>query len=157
MINVNLRKVSLEDEAFLFRLYASTRAEELAAVQWSEEQLEAFLRMQFNSQQRVYDAQYPQAEYQIILFDDRLVGAIRVNRAEHEIHLVDIALLPEYRNAGIGSSLLKELLAEGERWGRTVSLYVLKTNRTVKLYERLGFLVAGEDDAYLRMERHPCK
>lgn len=150
--NVNLRRVRAEDEPFLFRLYASTRAEEFAAVPWSEEQLEAFLRMQFTSQQRVYDAKYPQAEYHVILFDDVAAGTVRVNHTEDEIHLVDIALLPEYRNAGIGSSLLKELLAEGRRSGRAVSLHVLKTNRAIKLYERMGFSVAGEDGAYLLME-----
>ncbi len=154
-MKVNLRTVSFADEQFLFRLYASTRADELGAVFWSEEQLEAFLKMQFALQQHAHAAQHPQAEHQIILFDDVAAGAIRVNRTADEIHLVDIALLPEYRNAGIGSSLLKELLAEGERSGRTVSLQVLKTNRAIKLYERMGFSVAAEDGAYLRMEWRP--
>jgi len=154
-MKVNLRTVSFADEQFLFRVYASTRADELGAVFWSEEQLEAFLKMQFALQQRAHAAQHPQAEHQIVLFDDVAAGAIRVNRTTDEIHLVDIALLPEYRNAGIGSSLLKELLAEGERSRRTVSLQVLKTNRAIKLYERMGFSVAAEDGAYLRMEWRP--
>ena len=156
-VNVNLRKVSLADEPFLFKLYASTREDEFSAVPWSDEQLEAFLRMQFDAQQRAYAAQHPQAEYHIILLDDVAAGAIRVNHAEDKIHLVDIALLPEYRDAGIGSSLLKELLADSERSLKTVSLYVLKTSRAIKLYERLGFSVAGDDGMYLLMERRPGK
>ncbi|MGB9180194.1 MAG: GNAT family N-acetyltransferase [Pyrinomonadaceae bacterium] len=153
--NVNLRQVRSADEPFLFRLYASTRAEEFAAVPWSEEQLQAFLITQFTSQQRVYDAQYPQAEHHIILYDDVAAGTIRANQTKDEIHLIDLALLPEYRNIGIGSSVLKEYLAEGRRSGRVVSLNVLKTNRAIRLYERLGFSFAGEDGAYLLMLSRP--
>lgn len=153
--NVNLRQVRPADEPFLFRLYASTRAEEFAAVPWTEEQLEAFLRMQFDLQQRIYIAQHPQAEHQIILFDEVAAGVIRVDRTTPEIHLVDLALLPEYRNAGIGGSLLKEFLDEGERSGRAVTLRVVKTNRAIRLYERMGFSVVDEEGAYLLMRWRP--
>jgi len=47
-----LRPAGPEDIAFLFRVYASTRTEELAPVPWSDEQKRAFLAMQFDLQDR---------------------------------------------------------------------------------------------------------
>ena len=49
---LSLRPIAPDDEELLFRVYASTRAEELAAVAWTDEQKAAFLRMQFAAQHR---------------------------------------------------------------------------------------------------------
>jgi ribosomal protein S18 acetylase RimI-like enzyme len=62
--------------------------------------------------------------------------------------LIDIALLPQYRNQGIGSTLLRELLADAARAGCAVSLKVENTNPAARLYERLGFQTVDEDGMY---------
>ena len=59
--SLSLRPITPEDEPFLARLYASTRAEELAQTNWSEEQKAMFCRMQFNAQTADYRANYPDA------------------------------------------------------------------------------------------------
>jgi hypothetical protein len=48
--SVGLRRVDDQDVEFLFRVYASTRTEELAPVPWTDEQKQAFLRQQFDAQ-----------------------------------------------------------------------------------------------------------
>ena len=53
-----LRPMQAGDEPFLFRLYASTRSAEMALVDWSDEQIETFLRMQFAAQHRYYQDQF---------------------------------------------------------------------------------------------------
>lgn len=153
---ISLRAATVEDEEFLYRVYASTREEELQAVAWSEAQLDAFLRMQFSIQQHSYRAQYPTAEHQIILFKDERAGSMMVHRSEQEIRLIDIALLPQYQAAGIGRFLLEGLLCEAEWSSLPVRLSVLKTNRAQGLYKRLGFLITGDDGAYYTMERRPA-
>ena len=150
---VKLRSVEPDDEPFLFRVYASTRAAEMAAWGWDQAQQEAFLRMQFLTQQLSYRAQFPGADHRIIMVEDQPAGRILVARTDKEILLVDIALLAEYRNAGIGTGLIRDLQAEAARAGAPVHLHVLKTNpAAARLYERLGFQATEDDGVYLQMK-----
>ena len=153
---VSLRHVTPADDEFLRAVYASTRAQELAQVAWSAEQKEAFLRMQFDAQQRDYQARYPDAQYEVILLDARPVGRIWIGRDEEEIRLLDIALLPEAQRRGIGDALLRRLIAEARGTGRKLRhmVFVLNTDAR-RFYERLGFRVFEEVGAYLHMEWRP--
>ena len=74
-----------------------------------------------------------------------------VNRTPDQILLVDIALLPEHRNAGIGTALVKTVLSEAASAGKPVVLHVEKFNRARFLYERLGFSIFEWSDVYLKM------
>src|SRR5688500_16091214 len=87
---VNLRPVQDGDTEFLFSVYASTRAEELAQVGWDDAQKETFLRMQFDAQRKCYESDYPGAEFQIILAGDQRAGRLYVHRREKEIRIMDI-------------------------------------------------------------------
>lgn len=157
-MHVTLRNVTTEDEAFLYRLYVSTREEELAALGWDAAQQELFLKMQFNIQHRAYSFDnWPQADSYIILADGEQAGRLMLNRSDEEIFMIDLALLPEYRGSGIGSTLFKELLAEGAESGRPVILHVLKQNtKAIRLYERLGFHVCADVGMYFKMECVPA-
>jgi len=153
--SVTLRPARPEDEAFLSALYASTRAEEVAAWGWTAAQQETFLRMQFQAQQQAYQWQYPGASYQIILREGQAVGRLIVYRTEAEVRLVDIALRPETRGAGLGTSLVQALLDEARQAGKPVRLHVTPTNRARQLYARLGFELVSELPSHLLMEWSP--
>jgi GNAT superfamily N-acetyltransferase len=150
-----LRPIRPDDEAFLYRVYASTRAEEMAVVPWTEAEKTAFLRMQFAAQHRYYQEQFPDAAFDVILCDGRPVGRLYVHRRADEICIVDIALLPEHRGAGLGSALLGELLAEADRAGKPVRIHVERFNPALRLYQRLGFRHAGDTGVYFLLERPP--
>jgi ribosomal protein S18 acetylase RimI-like enzyme len=154
---VTLRPARPEDEPFLYELYRSTRAEEMAAWGLPAAQQEALLKMQFNAQHQSYKARYVDADHSIILVDAREAGRIIVDRTGSEILLVDIALLREYRDGGIGSALIDELLDESRRTNKPVNLHVTKTNRAARLYERKGFVITGDDGVYYRMEWLPAR
>jgi ribosomal protein S18 acetylase RimI-like enzyme len=154
---ISLRPASTADEPLLFQLYASTRSEEFALVPWSEAQLEAFLKMQFSAQNRSYMVQYPAADHLIILSGEQAIGRLLVNRAEDEIHLVDINLLPDFRGGGIGGSLIKELQSEAARDGKSFRLHVFHSNPARRLYQRLGFSEVGEASMYFEMLWQPLK
>ena len=66
MSDWTLRRATAIDAQFLFRVYASTRLEELAPTGWSEVQIDAFLRMQFDAQDRHYHLHFPQAECSVV-------------------------------------------------------------------------------------------
>jgi GNAT superfamily N-acetyltransferase len=152
---ITLRPEDSHDEAFLYLLYASTRAEEVAAWGWDETQQEAFLRMQFNAQRQSYEWQYPLAERRIILRDGEPAGRMIVHRADEEFLLVDIAILPEHRNSGIGAALIKGLLDEAALARKPVRLHVGRVNPARRLYERLGFVCISDTGTYFSMEWRP--
>lgn len=149
---ITLRSAGNADEPFLFQLYASTRREELAAWNWTDAQMAAFLQMQFRAQRMSYESAYPGAEHSLVLEDGRPIGRLLVWRGEQEVRLVDVALLPESRNHGIGSRLIRQLMEECAAAGRRLTLQVLVTNPAKRLYERLGFRRTGGDPMYDQME-----
>ncbi|HEV3458593.1 MAG TPA: GNAT family N-acetyltransferase [Thermoanaerobaculia bacterium] len=150
--SVACRAVSPGDEELLYRIYASTRFEELAPVPWTAAQKEAFLRMQFRAQSVDYAANFPDAAFQVILVDGAPAGRLYVDRRGDELRIVDIALLPEHRGTGIGGALLRGLLAEAAAAGKAVRIHVEQMNPALRLYERLGFRRTGGDGVYFLME-----
>ena len=149
---VSLRPATPNDEEFLCELYSSSRREELASWGWDSAQRDAFLTLQFNAQQAHFRTRYPEADHSIVLVDGRAMGRMVVVRMEQEIRLADIALLPECRNAGIGTSLISNLHLEGTASHRPVRLHVSKTNRAQELYTRLGFAKVGDTGTHFVME-----
>ncbi len=149
---ITLRPAQPDDDDFLFDLYAGTRRAEMQAWGLDEAMLDQMIRMQFNGQKATYRAQFPQAEHRIIVHKAEPVGRILIDRAGPEIVLVDVALIPAVRGRGIGTGLLKALLAEAAEGGRPVRLKVLLTNPARRLYERLGFIALGNDGVYEQME-----
>jgi ribosomal protein S18 acetylase RimI-like enzyme len=150
-MSVALRPVQPDDQAFLLELYAATRLDELQLVDWNEDQKQAFTKMQFNVRQLQYRHRYPLADDSIILQSSQPIGRMLVDRNEREMVLVDIALLPEHRNAGIGTRLVQSLLDEAVRTGKSIRLSVVTTNPAVRLYQRLGFSTADDNGSYLEM------
>ncbi|HYL05748.1 MAG TPA: GNAT family N-acetyltransferase [Thermoanaerobaculia bacterium] len=149
---VACRAVAPGDEELLYRIYASTRVEELAPVPWTAAQKEAFLRMQFRAQSEDYAANYPDAAFQVLLVDGTPAGRLYVDRRGDEVRIIDIALLPEHRGAGIGGALLRGLLAEAAAAGKPVRIHVERMNPALRLYDRLGFRRTGDDGIYYLME-----
>jgi len=62
--------------------------------------------------------------------------------------------LPVQRQ-GIGTEVMRRLIAEASPTGRAVELAVVKINPALRLYERLGFRVTHEDDHKFYMRREP--
>lgn len=150
-MRLTLRPVDVGDEQFVYRVYASTRADEMALVNWTPEQQEAFLRMQVNAQTDHYKIHFPTAEQYIIQREDLPVGRLILNRLEDMIHIIDIALLPEARNAGIGTAIMNEVMEEAAQDNRQVMLRVEFFNPARRLYARLGFEQTREMSIYHEM------
>ncbi|MBI2948355.1 MAG: GNAT family N-acetyltransferase [Verrucomicrobia bacterium] len=91
---------------------------------------------------------------QVIEYDGQSIGFLKVRRDPEAIFLGDIQLMPEFRNQGIGTHLIRALLKEAATSKATVWLKVLKGNPALSLYERLGFTVSEETEGHYRMV-HP--
>ena len=154
-VAITLRPVQEPDQLFLAALYASTRADEMALVDWPAETRQAFLRMQYDAQTGYYRQVFPDMDYRIILRDGSAIGRIIVHRAAEEIRLVDVALVPEARNVGIGTGLIGELLDEAQETHKPLRLHVETFNRARHLYIRLGFHELENNGIYSHMEWQP--
>ncbi|HZN15159.1 MAG TPA: GNAT family N-acetyltransferase [Acidimicrobiales bacterium] len=121
-------------------MYASSRADEFAAMGWSTAELTAFLRQQSDLQSRSYAMQFPAAESSVIVRDGEPIGRLYVDRTATELRVLDIALLPEYRGCGIGGAIISTLLAEAAAENVPVRLHVARGNPARNLYLRLGFV-----------------
>ena len=150
---ITLRTVSAADDEFLLSVYHSTREEELAQATWEPGQKEFFVRWQFELQRREYDSRFPSAEYDVILIDDKPAGRIWIGTDDDEIRLLDIALLPEFQNQGVGTFLLSLLIEEATRANKRLRHMVfVHNNEAHRFYERLGFIVIEDLGAYKHME-----
>jgi ribosomal protein S18 acetylase RimI-like enzyme len=151
MAGLTLRPECDHDLEFLHRLYASTRADEMALVDWSLEQKELFLQTQFDAQHSHYLEHYQESRFDVIEQAGDAVGRLYVARWPDDICIIDIALLPEHRGRGLGGRMLQALLDEAAATGKSVSLHVEINSPALRLYERLGFKPKGEDNGINRM------
>ena len=151
MIAFELQPYDEENDDFLFDLYASTRAEEVQAWGWTDQQCVLFLRQQYEAQRQSYGLQFEDADHQIIVAAGQPIGRMIVSRGDDEYRLVDISLLPKYRGTGIGTQILRGLLRETFDARKPVRLSVVKINPAARLYARLGFVVTDDDGLYLQM------
>jgi RimJ/RimL family protein N-acetyltransferase len=79
------------------------------------------------------------------------VGRLRVVRTPELVELAGLQLLPAHQGRGIGTKIVRDLMAEAAGSGRAFGLSVEKDNpRARALYERLGLVVVGQDgDEYV--------
>jgi GNAT superfamily N-acetyltransferase len=148
MFNISLRPETAADDAFLRNLYASTRSEEMAVVLWGAEQKTAFLNQQFDLQRQHYCNVYADADFMLIYLQDKPIGRWYLHHGAEFDLLVDVSLLPDYRNRGIGRKLLENQQSQTTASGKALHLHVDKSNRAQQLYARLGFVCIAEDDFY---------
>ena len=155
MIGISLRPALDKDADFLYRVYAGSRADEMRMVPWSDAEKEEFLRMQFRAQHSHYHQVFPAARYEVIEYDGSAIGRLYVDRNTAEIRIIDIALLTEHRQAGIGGALMGDLTAEADRARLPVAIHVERNNPALHLYLRLGFREVEDKGVYLFMRREP--
>lgn len=150
-----LHQVVAADQALLLQVYGSTRADELAATGWDASTCAAFVAMQFDAQQRYYQAQFPNADQAVIEWHHppRMtpVGRLWVDRRADALHILDIALLAPYRGLGLGTQCLRRLMAEARASCLPLTIQVECFNPARRLYGRLGFLPTGEHGLHIAM------
>jgi ribosomal protein S18 acetylase RimI-like enzyme len=141
--NIVLRPALEQDRAFIESVYFETQL-------WIIEKL--FGRRGENTERAKFAEFFDRAHTQIIVVDGMDAGWLTVFRDPGGIKLDSIYLSSERQRGGVGTELIKELVKEAASLRATVSLSVAKINPARKLYERLGFVVIGEDTHKVYME-----
>lgn len=136
-------------------VFESTRIDEFRAAGLDAQTIRDLLDQQFSMQDAYYRRHYSKARFDIVLSGDTAIGRLYHdwNPESGEVRVIDIALLPSWRGAGIGTRLMKAVVAEAARQSMTVGLYVEFNNPVRALYRRLGFEGIGENGVYEHMRR----
>jgi ribosomal protein S18 acetylase RimI-like enzyme len=151
-VTISLSPVTTNDESFLLEAYTSTRLDEMALVDWSEAQKAQFLKSQFDAQQLHYRIHNPDAKHDVIVREGVRVGRVYVARRDNEIRVLDVTILPQYRNQGIGTRIIASLMAESSIAGKPLNIYVESYSPAMALFKRLGFTSAGTNGIQHLME-----
>ena len=135
-----------DDEAFLYEVFCTTWADEIAALP-NPKLGSHVLRIQYTAQERRFDSRYPGHQRYVIWHDGRRAGRFYLHVTETMVHAIDMTLLPEFRSRGIGSQVVGDLLAVATENGQSVTLRVPRRNtRANALYNTLGFRLVTLDD-----------
>jgi GNAT superfamily N-acetyltransferase len=154
LIDFRLRRVAEADRDFLFGLFVRDREQEFAHVSWSADQTRQLIRMQFDAQQRHYRSRFPVAAHDLVLVNGEAGGQLYLDRQVNQFVVVDFALMPEFRRLGLGSRIMASVQADAAAGGMRITGHVHRANPAARFWQRLGFVLAEEDDLYFKMEWH---
>lgn len=90
---------------------------------------------------------------QIIQAQGKPIGRIAIQINDDCIKLDNLQLMPEYQKKGIGSEIMRQLIAFSKEEQKPIHLLVLENNPAIHLYERCGFTAVGEKDHRIIMQR----
>ncbi|WP_186301540.1 GNAT family N-acetyltransferase [Denitromonas halophila] len=152
-----LRAIDAADDAFVFEVFSATRAAPFRQAGLPESVIGPLLEQQYRAQQSQYRAQFPGADFDLVMVDGVAVGYVYALRGLSHFALIDVALLPAHCGQGIGSRVVGALIAEADAAGLCLSAHVAKGGRAWRLWQRLGFEVVGDDGVYLAIERRPVR
>jgi ribosomal protein S18 acetylase RimI-like enzyme len=150
-----LRPETEDDVPFLKALYASTREDELAPIPWTPEQKEAFLLHQFHAQRTYYYDTIENCRFDVLECRGEPMGRLYLQDRQTRLHIVDIAIMPAWRNKRIGTTILQALQAAGSASNRGVGIFVEKFNPALEWYRRLGFKEIQDHEMHFEMEWRP--
>lgn len=156
MKQISMRKILQTDEAFLYKLFISSRQDLQCIAGINEDMINIIYHQQYLAEKLQLEKNYSGERFQIILCEDRPIGRFYVHLGEKGFRIIAIAILPEFRNQRIGTYVLEEMLKEASSMNKSVYLQVAWYNYLAKnLYEKLGFHVIEDNKVYCEMEWNP--
>lgn len=145
---LTFREEAQADREFVDGLYASTRFSELAALAWGEAEKLVFLKQQSEAQRSHYRQHYPDAMWWLICTDTGPIGRLYIEEWPSELRIIDIALLPDFREKGLGSAILRDIMELAAKRAKAVGIHVEKNNPAMGLYRKLGFSKTEDKGVY---------
>jgi GNAT superfamily N-acetyltransferase len=143
-MNYELRQASENDKEFLASLHKLCYRDVVEAQfgRWDDEIQRGFFEKKWNS-----------SNYQIIILAGQAVGAVSVEHCADHFFLSEVQIQPDFQSRGLGSQIIKAVLANAAARSLPVRLQVLRKSKAKNLYLRLGFSQTGETDTHILMEK----
>jgi ribosomal protein S18 acetylase RimI-like enzyme len=149
---LTLRPIRANDQEFLYRLFYSVHAEKLQLVPLSAEEKTQLVELMYQGFTQHYGSLAPVSDDRLILLNNESIGRMILLQMREEIRLADLAILPEYRQRGIGSALIGQVQTESTMSKRPVRLQVARFDRALGLYRRLGFYKTDVEGPFIHLE-----
>ena len=147
MTDFALRPATDADRGFCFALHKASMGDYVAAIWGWDDAV----------QREFFDRAWDLANTQIVTVADRDVGILKLERRPEAVYIALVEIHPDHQGSGIGSAIVRQVIADADRRGRPVELDVLNVNtRAQALYRRLGFVEQyrhGDGDIKIRMQR----
>lgn len=149
---VELKSIDIETEIELFEIFKECIQDLSWATGFSESEKNQYLKTQFELEKKQFVTVYPKAEYYIVIKDNKCIGRLYIDHGENDIRILEIGLIEEYRNRGIGRGIIKNIISKASESNKFVSLQVAWFNqKALKLYEKLGFFIVENNQVSYEM------
>ena len=146
-MNFTLRAATTADADWLYELRRETMRDYVE---------QTFGVWDARAQRRRFRQDRELAGIQIIMCDRNAVGLLQVERGPAGLFLANLQIQPDFQNHGLGTAIIRALIDEAARSRSPIRLQVLKVNEGARgLYERLGFVTAGDTGTHLQMIWRP--
>lgn len=141
---VRLRTAADADAAFLFNLFRATRGGVLGGL--PDAMVDSLLTMQYRARSQGYRDRFPGARRLVAETSDGPIGELIEHDEPDAVYIVDIALLPDQQQRGIGNALVRSVMAEAAARGGVRALVVTTNEASLRMFRRLGFRETGWND-----------
>jgi GNAT superfamily N-acetyltransferase len=126
------------------------------------EHLERVFRFEPSRARRIFREAFDEPGLRLILIDGERAGCVGFRVGSDEVKIDSFYLDRRWHNHGLGSAMLKALLAEADALGLPVQLEVLHGSPADCFYLRHGFVKVSEDEIEATYERplpidRPCR
>jgi ribosomal protein S18 acetylase RimI-like enzyme len=155
MQNILLQERTENDSEFFMELFGEIKSSELHLHSWPEQIKNQLITMQFHAYEQCIMAEFPNSVDYLIVYQSEKAGRLQLNKNKDGIRLINISLLADYRNKGIGAEIINNIVTEANQKGIPVILEVDKINPAQNLYYRLGFKVIQQDEIKYSMKYTP--
>lgn len=104
-------------------------------------------------QREMHSERWATRRFSRIVLDGEPIGTVSIDEMPDHLVLAEFYIRPAFHRKGIGTEVLRTVLAEAAGKGLGIKLQCLKWNPARSLYERHGFATVGETETHLLMER----
>lgn len=102
-----------------------------------------------------FDRWFQPGDVSVVVVEGKDVGVLGLENREAKVYVTRIEIHPDWQNRGVGSAVMRQVLAQAAVEGKAVSLHVFEINPARRLYERLGFVTSDEQENRILMRVHP--
>ncbi|SVD59226.1 uncharacterized protein METZ01_LOCUS412080 [marine metagenome] len=140
-----LERATDADRDWLFALYETTMRGIIDdAVGWND-----------HAQQIRFDESYRVSQFELVIQNEVRVGALYRAAHQNRLHISLILILPPHQGRSLGTHIIENSQPHCLEQDSTLTLSTFKNNPALRLYQRLGFEVTGEDEHFFDMTWKP--
>jgi len=134
-LQISYRKAKEDDVNFLMQLRQNTMTPHLLSS-----------GIEVNPESYMQRILYNYNDARIILLNQKPIGLLKVTHHSDAVEIIQIQIDNLHQGQGIGTSIMCQIIENARIKNQAVTLSVLKTNKAINLYKKLGFTIISEEE-----------